>query len=117
MATDLLAMMSSSVGQSLASQAGRFLGASDSTLRSAVDGVLPALLGSVVQKASTPSGAADLMKLLDTPGLDPGIVGNLGAYLRGGEKTSNLLRSAAGCSSLFGESSATSSTRSPRSSA
>jgi hypothetical protein len=30
MATDLLAMMSSSVGQSLVSQAGKFLGVSDS---------------------------------------------------------------------------------------
>jgi outer membrane protein OmpA-like peptidoglycan-associated protein len=104
MATDLLAMMSSSVGQSLVSQAGRFLGASDSTIKSAVDGVLPALLGGVMQKASTPAGAADLMKLLDTPGLDPGIVGNLGAYLGGGEKTSGLLALGSGLlSSLFGD--------------
>jgi hypothetical protein len=58
----------------------------------------------MMQKASTPSGAADLMKLLDTPGLDPGIVGNLGAYLRGGEKTSNLLSLGSGLlSSLFGD--------------
>ncbi len=104
MATDLLAMMSGSVGQSLASQAGRFLGASDSTMKSAVDGVLPALVGGMMQKASTPSGAADLMRLLDTPGLDPGIVGNLGSYLGGGEKTSNLLSLGSGLlSSLFGD--------------
>ncbi len=54
MATDLLAMMSGSVGQSLASQAGRFLGASDSTMKSAVDGVLPALVGGM-QRAPWPS--------------------------------------------------------------
>lgn len=104
MATDLLAMMSSSVGQSLVGQAGKFLGASDSTMKSAVDGVLPALLGGVMQKASTPTGAADLMRLLDSPGLDPGIVGNLGAYLGGGEKTSGLLSLGSGLlSSLFGD--------------
>ena len=39
-----------------------------------------------MQKASTPSGATELMRLLDTPGLDPGLTANLGSYLGGGEK-------------------------------
>lgn len=104
MAIDLLAMMSSTVGQSLVSQAGKFLGASETTMKSAVDAALPALLGSVMQKASTPSGTSDLMKLLNTPGLDPGIVGNLGGYLGGGDKTSSLLSLGSGLlSSLFGD--------------
>jgi len=104
MATDLLQLMSGTVGQSLASQAGKFLGASDATMKSAVDAVLPAMLGGVMQKAAAPGGAAELMKLLNTPGLDPGIVGNLGSYLGGGEKTSSLLAMGSGfLSSLFGD--------------
>jgi OmpA-OmpF porin, OOP family len=104
MAIDLLQMMSSTVGQSLVSQAGRFLGVSDASMKSAVDTALPALLGGVMQKASTPSGASDLMKLLNTPGLDPSITSNLGAYLGGGEKTSSLLSMGTGLlSSLFGD--------------
>jgi outer membrane protein OmpA-like peptidoglycan-associated protein len=104
MAIDLLQMMSSTVGQSLVSQAGKFLGVSDATMKSAVDTALPALLGGVMQKASTPSGTSDLMKLLNTPGLDPSVTSNLGAYLGGGEKTNSLLSMGSGLlSSLFGD--------------
>ncbi len=104
MATDLLAMMSSTLGTQLVDRAGSFLGASESSMQGAVGAALPALLGGVMQKASTPSGAAELMKLLNTPGLDAGIVGNLGSYLGGGEKTSSLLSMGSGLlSSLFGD--------------
>jgi outer membrane protein OmpA-like peptidoglycan-associated protein len=81
-----------------------FLGASESSMKGAVGAALPALLGGVMQKASTPSGAAELMKLLNTPGLDAGIAGNLGSYLGGGKKTSGLLSMGSGLlSSLFGD--------------
>src|SRR5262245_4582831 len=104
MAIDLLQIMSGTVGRNLAGQAGKFLGISDATMKSAVDAALPALLAGTMQKASTPSGAADLMKLLDTPGLDPGIVNNLGAYLGGGDKTNSLLSMGSRfLSSLFGD--------------
>jgi OOP family OmpA-OmpF porin len=92
MATNLLEMMSSAIGPQLVGQAGRFLGASESTMQSAVDAALPALLGGLMQKGSTASGAATLMSLLNTPGLDTGIVGNLGSSLGGGEKTNALLK-------------------------
>jgi len=92
MATNLLEMMSSAIGPQLVGQAGRFLGASESTMQSAVDAALPALLGGLMQKGSTASGAATLMSLLNTPGLDAGIVGNLGSSLGGGEKTNALLK-------------------------
>jgi outer membrane protein OmpA-like peptidoglycan-associated protein len=104
MATDLLEMMSSTLGTQLVNRAGSFLGASESSMKGAVGAALPALLGGVMQKASTPSGAAELMKLLNTPGLDPGITGNLSSYLGGGEKTSSLLSIGSGLlSSLFGD--------------
>ena len=92
MAINLLEMMSSAIGPQLVGQAGRFLGASESTTQSAVDAALPALLGGLMQKGATASGAATLMSLLNTPGLDPGMVGNLGSFLGGGEKTNALLK-------------------------
>jgi len=92
MAINLLEMMSSAIGPQLVGQAGRFLGASESTTQSAVDAALPALLGGLMQKGSTASGAATLMSLLNTQGLDPGMLGNLGSFLGGGEKTNALLK-------------------------
>src|SRR5262245_1426196 len=104
MAINLLEMMSGSVGQSLISQAGKFLGAPESTMRSAVDAALPAMLGGVMQKGATPQGASEVMKLFNTPGLESGITENLGSYLGGGEKTNSLLSMGSGLlSSLFGD--------------
>src|SRR5262245_21014594 len=104
MAINLLEMLSGSVGQSLVSQAGKFLGAPQSTMKSAVDAALPALLGGVMQKGATPEGASEVMKLLNTPGLESGITENLGSYLGGGEKTNSLLSMGSGLlTSLFGD--------------
>ena len=104
MATDLLELMSSTLGPQLVTRAGSFLGASESSMQGAVNAALPTLLGGVMQKASTPSGAAELMKLLQSPQLDPAISGNLGSYLGGGEKTSSLLAQGSELlTSLFGD--------------
>lgn len=104
MAINLLEMMSNSVGQQLIGQAGSFLGASESSMKSAVGAALPALLAGIMQKGATPSGASSLMGLLDTPGLDSNIVNNLGSYLGGGTKTSDLLSMGSSLlSNLFGD--------------
>ena len=104
MATDLLELMSSTLGPQLVTRAGSFLGASESSMQGAVNAALPTLLGGVMQKASTPSGATELMKLLQSPQLDPAISGNLGSYLGGGEKTSSLLAQGSELlTSLFGD--------------
>src|SRR5262245_22796441 len=92
MATNLLEMMSSAIGPQLVGQASRFLGTSESNTQTAVDTALPALLGGLMQKGSTASGAATLTNLLNTPGLDTGLVGNLGSFLAGGDKTNALLK-------------------------
>ena len=104
MATDLLELMSSTLGPQLVTRAGSFLGVSESSMQGAVNAALPTLLGGVMQKASTPSGAAELMKLLQSPQLDPAISGNLASYLGGGEKTSSLLAQGSELlTSLFGD--------------
>ena len=92
MAANLLALMSGALGPQLIGAAGGFLGASESKMEPAVAVALPAVLGWLMQKTSTPAGAAALMSLLDAPGLDTGILGNLGSFLGGGAKTNALLK-------------------------
>jgi OOP family OmpA-OmpF porin len=103
MTTNLLEMMSSSIGKQLVEQASGFLGASESNVKSAVSAALPTLLGGLMQKAATPSGASDLMRLLDTPELRR-MPMNIGSYLGGGERTTSLLSLGSSLmSQLFGD--------------
>lgn len=103
MSVNLLDMLTSSVGGPLVAQASKFLGESESGTRSAVGSLLPALLGGMSQKAATPSGAADLFKLVTGPNIDTGLLGNLAGMLTGGSNTSSLLSLGSSlASSLFG---------------
>lgn len=103
MSVNLLDMLTSSVGSPLVGQASKFLGESESGTRSAVGALLPALLGGMSQKAATPSGAADLFKLVTGPNIDTGLLGNLAGMLTGGSNTSSLLSLGSSlASSLFG---------------
>jgi outer membrane protein OmpA-like peptidoglycan-associated protein len=89
--TDLLSMMSSGPGRSLAEHAAKMLGESDTGMRSAVDALVPTLLGSMAQKASSPSGAADLFKLVSGANVDTGLMGNIASMLGGSPQTNTLL--------------------------
>ena len=68
---------------------GSFLGESQSTASSGLSAVLPALIGGLVNKGSTPDGASSLLSLLNTPQVDSGIVGSLGnLFANGGTQAS-----------------------------
>jgi outer membrane protein OmpA-like peptidoglycan-associated protein len=103
MSINLIEMLSGSIGKEVIGQASKFLGESEASTGSAVGSLLPALLGSMSQKASTTSGAADLFKMVTGSNIDTGLLGSLGGLLSGGEKT-NALLSLGGtlASSLFG---------------
>src|SRR5262245_51694723 len=101
MAGNLLEMMSGTIGKQFVDQASQ-LGLGHSNANGATMAALSTLLGGVMQKASAPSGASDLMKLLNTPGLDS-IGGNLGSTLASTEKTNSVLSTGSGLlTSLFG---------------
>ena len=91
MSINLIEMLSGSIGKEVIGQASKFLGESEASTGSAVGSLLPALLGSMSQKASTTSGAADLFKMVTGPNIDTGLLGSLGGLLSGGEKTNALL--------------------------
>ena len=90
MSINLLEMMSSSIGQQLIGQAGKFLGESDNAMSSGVGAALPALLGGLVQKVGAPGGSSILSGLINNPGLDTGMLSNLGGLLGNTDKASGV---------------------------
>jgi hypothetical protein len=65
---------------------GSAVGIDKSKASSAIDAVAPVLLGSLLKKASTPSGASDLSKIFKEQ--DTSILGNLGGLIGGGGSSS-----------------------------
>jgi outer membrane protein OmpA-like peptidoglycan-associated protein len=90
MAMNILDALSGSVGKELIGQASRYLGESETGTTSAVSSLMPALLGGMMQKASTGQGAADLFKLVTGPNIDTNLLGSLAGLFGGGSKTSAL---------------------------
>jgi outer membrane protein OmpA-like peptidoglycan-associated protein len=91
MAVNLLDMLSSSMGSDVLAAASKYLGESETSTKSAMSSLLPALLTGMSNKSATPAGAADLYRLVTGPNVDTGLVGNLAGFLGGGEKTNSLL--------------------------
>ncbi len=120
---DLLGMLKDQVSGPLASQAGKFLGESESGVTKALDGIFPSLLGSTIDSAKDEAGAGkllDMLKGMDTGGLDDvgGIFGggasgvsklmNQGSGIMNmlmGNKAGGMIDSIAGFSGLRGSSS------------
>ena len=77
------------------------LGENKTATQSGLDAILPALLGSVIQKGSNTEGVKSIMNLIKDDGHDGSILDNIGGLLGGGDKTNNLLTSGAGLLSTF----------------
>jgi len=91
MAVNLLDMLQSQLGGAAMSQIGKLVGTDESKASSAMGSILPTILGSVVSKGSTPSGAASVMNMLNDGGYDGSIFDNLGSLLGGGESSNSLM--------------------------
>lgn len=90
MPTSLLDELTSGFGKELSGQAGKFLGESDNGITSALGSLMPTLVGSLAQKASTPSGASELYRLVNGANIDTRLLGHLGGLFAGGERTNAL---------------------------
>jgi len=88
MAINLLDMVKSAVAGQVAEQLSSAVGIDKSKASSAIDAVAPVLLGSLLKKASTPSGASDLSKIFKEQ--DTSILGNLGGLIGGGGSSSGM---------------------------
>jgi len=88
MAVNLLDLVKTAVSGQVADQLGSLVGIDKGKSSSAIEAAVPVLLGSLLKKASTPSGASELSKVLKDQ--DTSILDNLGGLL-GGAGSSDLL--------------------------
>ncbi len=95
MSLNLLDLVKDQVTGVLAKEASSFLGESESGVAKALGGIMPALLGGAIEKASKPEGASGLMDMIG--GLDLGNLGNIaGLFGDGPEKVNGLMSSGGG---------------------
>ena len=102
MSINLMEMVKGAIGDQVVKQMGGILGESEDKTSSALNSAIPAILGGLMKKASTPSGAGDLFSSLDDH--DGGILDNLGDVLSGGGQTSMLESGGGILKMLFGAS-------------
>ncbi len=87
---DLLGLVKEQFTSSIVSKISSFLGESTENTYSAIESALPAILGGVMQNASTTQGVSDLLSTIRTGGYDGGVLNNLGGLLDDIKSTSTL---------------------------
>ena len=96
MAINLLDMLKDQIGDAVISQAGKFLGAEESGVKSAMGAALPTILGSMITQGATPSGSKGLIDMITKGGYDGSVFDDLGSVFSGGDATSSFLNSGSG---------------------
>ncbi|MFK8008501.1 MAG: DUF937 domain-containing protein [Saprospiraceae bacterium] len=96
MAINLLDMLKDQIGDAVISQAGSYLGADNSGVKSAMGAALPSILGSLISSGSTSQGSKGLIDMITKGGHDGSVFDNLGNVLGGGDTTSGFLNSGSG---------------------
>ncbi len=94
MSLNLLDILKDQVTGQIADKAGSFLGESSDNVSSALGGIFPSLLGSMIDKGSSPEGAKGLMGMIDN--VDGGILDNIGGLFGGGSSAVNGLMNSGG---------------------
>lgn len=104
MSVNLLDLVKSQLTGSVMSQAASFLGESESGTQSALSAALPAVLGGIVNKASTTDGAKGILDLIKSQNHDGGILNNFGNILSSPSQAQGLVQSGSGLiSSILGD--------------
>ena len=92
----ILDLLNSPIGKTLISGAIKQFGQDESKTSSALSAALPLILGAMKNNASTPDGAAGLLKALGNDKHSGGILDNLGSVLGGGGVDNDVLQDGAG---------------------
>lgn len=101
---NLLALLKDNLTPEMISKAANLVGEDHASTATAMSGILPAVLGSVVGKASTANGASSIMSMITSGGHDGSVLNNLGGLLGGGTRTDSMLSNGAGIlTSLLGD--------------
>jgi OmpA-OmpF porin, OOP family len=85
MAINILDLFKNQVVGELAKSASGFLGESESSTKGVLESVAPAILGSLIQKGSTQSGASGILDMLTKNNFDTDALGGLSGLTGGGE--------------------------------
>jgi outer membrane protein OmpA-like peptidoglycan-associated protein len=91
MNANLLTLAQDALGGDFSKLAGQFLGESQGATQSALNSLLPAVLGGIAQKGATPQGATGLMSLINGANLDVSSLGNIAGLFGGGGNGVNAL--------------------------
>ena len=103
MSINLLKMLQDQMGDSVVDQASKFLGENSSVTKSGIGSLLPMLLGGVINKGTSESGASGILDMITKGNHDGGILDNLGGLFGGGSSTSNFMNAGSLITSaLFG---------------
>ncbi|MCZ2102362.1 MAG: DUF937 domain-containing protein [Chitinophagales bacterium] len=94
MAINLLDIVKDQITGQLAKEASSFLGESETAVTSAIGSIMPTLLGSVIQKSSTPTGAQSLMDIIGK--LDLGALSDISKVFGGGQASVNGILNSGG---------------------
>jgi len=91
MAINLLNLLKDQLGDGVIKQAAGLIGEDTSTTKSAISTILPTLLGSVVSKGATESGAGKLLSMITDGKHDGSMFNNLSSLLGGGAASDGLM--------------------------
>lgn len=101
---NLMKMLQDQLSGKLMEQASSFLGETPEKATSGLGAALPSIMGSLISKGSSQSGASGIMDMITKGGFDGGMLSNLGGLLGGGDETNGLIKSGGGIlESLMGD--------------
>ncbi len=100
MSVNLIDLVTSTLGKQVMGQVGQILGEETKATESAIGAAIPAILGGLLKKASTPEGANDVFRSLDDE--DGSILDNLGGLIGGGQHESLIEKGMVLLKMLFG---------------
>lgn len=91
MSVNLLSLFNDTISSELSAKAGKFLGESTANTDTALITILPAILGGLVHKGSSPEGASGLLEFMDKESIDGSLLEKSVEFLDGGKNTHKLL--------------------------
>ena len=100
MSVNLMELLTSSVGSKLLGPAAKFLGESESATNSALGGILPSVLGGLMDKSSSSDGAGAIMDMLSKS--DDGLLDTMTDMFAGGSNSGGISNLLSGGSGVLG---------------
>ena len=91
MAENLVDMLKIALNRTFVGDVAKHLRESGTTIRSALDAAVPALVAELLQQSGTPAGAAAIQRRVNDPQIDIGLTGNIGGWLDDGLRMAGLL--------------------------